>query len=110
MRKIARKFPDIIINHKEKKSCYAYTPGCNEIRLGLSPDKGESRVVNSLIHEITHWAEYMFLEYDEMKLVDMSYRDFLEKDKLSDVGRCKPPPMHIIEKVAYYISDDYWFD
>jgi antirestriction protein ArdC len=92
IRKRAKSHPRIKIEKIDGFSYY--NPLWNRIHLTAND---EDTAIRILIHELTHWSQHMFLEYQDVKKIELSYRKFTKKNVT---------PHHVIEKHAYFISDD----
>jgi hypothetical protein len=93
--------PEIKIDGIKGKSYY--NPMLNDIY--LSTFLTEDQVIRALVHEITHWSQFMFLDYEDMKLIQPSYKAYMEAERAYENNEIDCPPMHIIERHAYLISD-----
>jgi hypothetical protein len=92
--------PDIRIGNYYGSSFYL--PERNSIYLCA---KDEESAMRTLTHELTHWAQYMFLEWEEMRHISVTYSIYLDAQLSYLSNERGVPPTHLIEKHACLISD-----
>jgi hypothetical protein len=100
MRKNARPYPRITTRAPSKYPDFnGYNVRHNYIILGDVPT--EDLVINSLIHETTHWAQFMFLDREEREKVVCLYDKMLEDFyiQILHVSRMFFSEKHILERV-----------
>lgn len=69
--------------------------------LVLTPNTDEENVIGTLIHELTHWAEYMALTKEEREWEEQIYAR-LERDH----NETWMANRHICENLAYWMEMD----
>jgi hypothetical protein len=79
---------------------YAYYDSMNN-ELILTPNLTEDVAVQYLIHEITHWAEYMALSEDERAWEAEIYKRILRDHNVTWMAN-----RHICENLAYWMEMD----
>jgi hypothetical protein len=105
MNKIRRPHPEIHLDKTRSifdvgrgqfAGIYTVGGGANNIHIAAMPEKF---VVATLIHEITHWAQFMYLNDEEIKNVkyETSYSSSFKSWEELDV----------MEKHAHMVQDDW---
>jgi hypothetical protein len=102
MRKRAREPPDIEVNKDPNKPYAYYDRNRNEIYLYV---RDEKKAIPALIHELTHWAQNMFLDFEDMHQTEPAYKAYLKADDEYRKNRLLPMPRYVTENHAYLISD-----
>jgi hypothetical protein len=99
MRKKARQYPEIAIAPTKYPDFNGYNVPYNRIILDDTPT--EEIAINSLIHETTHWAQFMFLDKEETKEVTRVYDKMLEDFyiQILHISKMFFTEKHILERI-----------
>jgi|WetSurSiteA1Bulk_404760.scaffolds.fasta_scaffold131921_1 hypothetical protein len=102
MRDEAVAAPTIIINRMSNDRGM-YMPDGNYIAIRASGDVTEDEIIYDILHETDHWAQFAFLDDDEMRKTIMRYREFKpEKHKREHAP--------FIERINRYKSVGWGFE